>query len=135
MARKIIASIISTILSTIFLLFLLSIGEDDVIAVSVVIALIVFVVTLFYGVPISILIHHLTKKFQETRRRLISLIYHLLFGFAFVLIISLIVYFDHLENLTHYWNETHFYFVAAIVASFFLWLTEVIICKLAGKKH
>lgn len=125
MVRKILSSIVSTFLSTFFLVCLLSINEDHVIGVSVFIAPVVFVVTLIYGVPTSILIGRITKKMQGKIRAVVTLIYFLLFGVLFVAVITLVIYVDYFDSLSHVWNETHFYFISAVVSSISFWLTEL----------
>lgn len=127
---KMITSIVSSILSTILILILLSLREDyNVFDVGGWIIIVVFVGILLYGVPISILIDQIVKNIDGTRRTWISLIYYLLFGFAFVFIISLIVFFDSLDHIRFYWNETQYYLIASIVAPFFFWLIEEFFIK------
>lgn len=141
LARKLKISVVATILSTFVLSILVFIIEGFKIsdlksgfAIELValIGSIFLGVILLYGVPISILINHMTRKIQGTRRTWISLIYFILFGSAFFFITSLIEFFDpplYLNDLLSYWKENFFYLISSMVASIFFWLTEEFLFK------
>ncbi|MBO8164187.1 MAG: hypothetical protein H0Z34_10765 [Brevibacillus sp.] len=135
--RKFLAYILTSVLSTVLLMGILALKEDHPVIDAIgIVALVVFFVTLIYGVPVSVLADYLTKRFNGAGRVLCSLFIHLLFGVAFVFIVGLLVAFDELNfDFRSFWSGVKNYFIASTLTSFLFWASDEAARFILNKKN
>lgn len=125
--RKIITTIIATIISMTLLLFVLfdeGLGFGFVITALFTSAMFLPFI-LLYGVPVTFFSDYVTNRFTGGKRSLLAFAVHLLFGIGFPFILELFVEMSEIE-----FQE---YFMGAVTFSFFFWVVDEVLRHLLSK--